>query len=302
MNVLVTGSEGIVGQSIVVAIADRWPAARIARVSRHRMPDVRAVDLRERWQVKDLLLSETFDIVIHAAATPYAPTEARPLDVLAHDLQMTANVLDAARLGGVAHVVLLSSTMVLDLSRVAQPSPIAIAKRASEDLIAAWSRQTGGTHTIWRLFNVVSPAERHDRPGHVCVDLYRRLFVDRASELRLAGDGDQLRCYSWVGDVADAIAGYLTDDRARGHVFSLGSDDPRSVRQLAQALLDAGRRLGILSLDYDPPIVASGQATARDVLARVTDVSRTKWQLGWAPATSFEACVELFLRGKHDVS
>lgn len=302
MNVLVTGSEGIVGRAIVAALAEARPDARIVRASRRitspRAIDrwIRTVDLRDLRQANDLMRGNEVDVVIHAAATPYDPSGARPFDVLAHDLQMATNVLDAAALRGVARVVLLSSAMVLDDA----PSPIALAKRAAEQMVAAWSRQTGGDHTIWRLHNVVSPSEPHDRPGHVCVDLYRKIFVERATRLCLAGGGDQLRCYSWVGDVAQAIARYLTDDRASGGTFSLGSDEFRSVRQLARELVSAGRRLGILPADYDPEIAASGPPSAHDVAARIPDVSEARSRLGWAPTTSFRTCVENFVRGKRD--
>jgi nucleoside-diphosphate-sugar epimerase len=305
MNILVTGSEGIVGQSIVAEIARRWPAAKIVRASSRSLPGVCAVDLRERRQVIDLIRREAPDVVIHGSATPYESWIAKPIDAWDHvyqDLQMTANILEAASIGSVTHVTLLSSAMVTDgevTAGGAASSPIAIAKKVAEGMVGAWARNTGGTHTTWRLFNVISPAEPHDRHGHVCVDLYRRIFLERAAEIEIPGGGNQMRCYSWVGDVAQAIVGYLFDTRAKNGTFNLGSDEARSVAQLARALIDAGVRLGMLFDGYDPPIRET-PAIARDVISRVPDISEARSRLGWAPTTSFDACVENFVRGKRD--
>lgn len=336
MNILVTGSEGIIGSAIVEELSNAnirvpgiamvKPLDRVMRVSRRILPGVWTKNLRNRREVRELF-DHGIDVVIHAAAMPYVPNDPRAFEIMANDLQVTTNVLEAAAESLTAkHVVFLSSATVYEnvpaedyagprrastslpaqrlleeMTETSPPpsSPLAMAKLAGERAVRAWSQQTGRTHTIWRLFNVVSPRERHDVRGHMIVDLYRKIFVEHQSELTVTTGARQHRCYSWIGDVAGAIVRYLGDKRAYGETFNLGGADPVSNQSLAQELLHAGYELGVLrpgslAMRYD--IGADHQFAPR----RPCTV-KAYTHLGWTAPTSFADCIENFVRGKQDV-
>lgn len=321
-RILVTGSEGAIGQYIVKAVAARWPGAEIVRVSRRwPSPGVVFGDLRERsfvqWLLQDRDHAPT-DAIIHAAAAPYDPyLTASPFDLMSHDIRATATVLECAAEARVPHVTLLSSATVYEhaaspwveeatCNAPAPSSPLALAKYVSEEMLRAWSKQTGGSHTIWRLFNVVTPLEPHDRPGHIQVDLYRKIIVERLTDLPIMDT--KVRGFTWVEDIASAIAGYLDDPRALAQTFNLGTDVGSTAVEFALNLRGHGVRLGLVTRDWDADVrmVASTfYCSDRVAVFRAASESRhfpsthkARTVLGWADATSYPECVRKFIEAK----
>lgn len=307
-RVLVTGSEGGIGRSIVTSLARLRPDIEVRRVNRYPQLELTTGDLRDRDFAH--AVTSGVDAVIHAAARRYRPdvAAAAPFDILAHDVDVTTCVLEAAADNRVPHVVLLSSATVYehiggDLTETATDlgplptSAIGLGKLVAEHALQAWAVQTGGRFTIWRLFNVVTPHEAHDLPAHVHVDLYRRIFIDREPVVRV--DGSVRRCFTWVDDVADAIARGLDDVRTHGRTFNLGSDQAVDLVRLATLLVGAGLRFGALPASYCPEIVGS---TAGGTLWAQPRLELAQEILGWMAPTGIAECVERFVRGKMELA
>jgi len=53
------------------------------------------------------------------------------------------------------------------------------------------------------------------------------------------GDGEQVRAFSYIGDVAPIIADAVTVPAAYNEVFNLGADQPYTVNELARAVAQA---------------------------------------------------------------
>ena len=317
-RILVTGATGNIGPYLVTALRERWPDADIVRCggrgTKHGTDH--PGDLRDREFVSRAFSSYghgSIEAVVHAAAAPYYPPHrgevGSPFDLFVHDVDIAMNVLVAARHRGIKHVVLLSSATIYEKTRAASlteaagdasetpEGPIGLSKWAIERALRTWSTQTGGTHTIWRLFNVVSPEESHGTAGHVIVDLYRRIFIDRAEHIDLI-DGGRQRCFSWVGDVACAMTRFLADPRTHNQTFNLGGAEPASVADLAVALVLAGHDLDILPLSYMPSITGACAIATCDDRSRLPSIDKAMQVLGWKPSTSFVDCVDRFVRGK----
>jgi dTDP-L-rhamnose 4-epimerase len=95
-------------------------------------------------------------------------------------------------------------------------------------------------------------------------------------------DGRQLRDYGYVGDVAAANLLALTDDRAIGRAFNVGSGQPTSVLEYAERL---ARYLGS-DLTAETP----GLFRAGDTRHIVSDVSALR-ELGWAPTGTLDTII-----------
>jgi nucleoside-diphosphate-sugar epimerase len=156
-------------------------------------------------------------------------------------------------------------------------------------MVRLWTDgQPGRKHTIWRLFNVVSPLEPHDRPGHLHVDLFRKLFIEKWTEIKV---GPELRCLVWVGDVADAFVRYLFDDRAACQIFNLAGETSISTQQIAEGL----RRFG---LDHGLETKTTIQSEPAGPQRPLPSIHQTHARLGWRPATPPWSCLYKFVAGK----
>lgn len=309
-TILVTGSSGAIGSAIVEAWArlgvftPSWGDRK--RVVTDRM-DTRT-NLCESDEVAELFQRVGPSVVIHAAASRYQPGDVHGFTRAADDLQMTLNVLREAKEAQVEHFVFLSSSTVYETVQpafyhqqfgmlvesmtdiAAMPrSPIAFSKRAGELAVEAWAKETGAAHTIWRLFNVVSPREPHDRPAHVHVDLYRKIVIEQQPTISVPQSA--FRAFVWVDEVADAIARYL--DQARG-TLNLGSTDFVRIRDLANTMVSIAKQLKLVPESYVPIVEMIGGPDDK----RVPNIDKVR-QLGWHWAADYAQCMELFMRGKH---
>jgi len=151
-------------------------------------------------------------------------------------------------------------------------------KAIDEFLALAYHRKFGLPIVIGRFFNVVGPRQ----VGHYGMVIPR--FVDQA----LAGgpvvvydDGSQERCFAHVEEVAEAVIALTDHPEARGRVFNIGSDQPVSIRALAEMVIE--RVNPRVRIEFLPYAEAYGP-DFEDVRRRVPDVTRLRSLLGRAPS------------------
>lgn len=320
--ILVTGSEGNIGPSIVASLHAHVPDAEIIRVSRRPIARLSAHETAETGDLCDaafvsrLFREHPITHVIHAAAPTYnAETYTRePFGVFQGDAAAFLNILSANRERR-AKIIYLSSSTVYESSthvpfaeeltdRLAPPmSPVGLAKCLGERALALSAKETGHDFTIWRLFNVVSPREDHTKPGaHVHVDFYRQLFIERVPTLAIMGDGHQVRNFTWVDDVAETFARFLDDARTSGETFNLAGEESVTLIALKETLVDIGKTMGLLPADYQPETTFGTLFSGVEAPKRVPDLQKLQRALNGKCPTNFRACMEKFIAAKssHD--
>ena len=202
-TILITGSEGNIGTYLVQSIRLKYPEARIIRVGLKEggeefLPEDNLYlgDLRDNKFVDKIFAENKIDYVIHAAARLYgvAGFNSDVYGILSNDIKCLLNVLDHAK--DVKKFVYTSSSMVYESSEkvpfteelteeiMPPKSSYGLTKFFGEKAVKFFNQQHGLNYTIWRPFNVVSPLESHEREsGHVFVDFYRKIFVERAPKI-----------------------------------------------------------------------------------------------------------------------
>jgi len=133
---------------------------------------------------------------------------------------------------GSAQIPMLETT-------IPQPEdPYGIAKYAVELDLESAREMFGLDFTIFRPHNVYG---EHQNIG----DRYRNvvgIFMNRIMQKRplpVFGSGEQMRAFSYIGDVIPAIARAPFVDAAANAVFNVGSDRPVSVNELARTVASA---------------------------------------------------------------
>ncbi len=151
-------------------------------------------------------------------------------------------------------------------------------KAIDEFLALAYHRKFQLPVVIGRFFNVVGPRQ----VGHYGMVIPR--FIDRALDgqaPQVYDDGGQIRCFGHVQEVVECIIGLMDKPAAFGQVFNIGSDQPVSIRQLAEEVI---RRVNpALSVEYLPYSKAYGD-DFEDVRRRVPDLGRLEKTLGFKPS------------------
>ena len=178
------------------------------------------------------------------------------------------------------------SMLATDEERVNPHNSYAISKYTGES-IAITLGQRYHIPTVGMRYSIVQGTRQSFRNAYSGV--LRIFAMQLLNGLRPTAyeDGEQVRDYVYVGDVARANLLVLTDKRAEHQVFNVGGDRKITVNEFARIMADkAGRG------DLGP--ILSGEYRLGDTRHILSDVSKLR-ALGWEPLGCVEQSVEDYL-------
>ena len=283
--------------------------ARYGEIERPRNYEFVRGDLTDINFVEEVVKES--DAVIQAAALIYGVGGFHrfPADILSKDIALHQNVLHGMVRNGVGKMVYISSSMVYercqthpsreaDVDESLIPSTdYGLSKLVGERLTKAFHRQHGINYTIWRPFNIITPHEKGEKElgtSHVFADYIKNIVIEKHTELPIIGDGEQIRCFTWIDDVARGIAEFSFDERAENQTFNLGNPEPITMKDLANLIYGSAKQHGLVSsnggLRFETKLSFDD-----DVRTRIPDVTKAKEILGWEPtlkaAESVDRCI-----------
>jgi UDP-glucose 4-epimerase len=142
--------------------------------------------------------------------------------------------------------------------------------------LAAW-RESRVPVVVARIFNTVGPRQI-GRWGMVLPRFVEAALAGRPLEIH--GDGLQSRCFADVRDVSGALEALLEHPHTAGFVFNVGSDEPITVRALAERVLRQTR--SVSSFVHVPYETAFGNGF-EDLRARQPDLTRLRQTISFVP-------------------
>ncbi len=161
----------------------------------------------------------------------------------------------------------------------------ACSKALDEYLALGYHQRHGLPVVVGRFFNVVGPRQ----VGRYGMVLPR--FVDQAlagGPLVVYDDGRQVRCFAHVADVVRGVLGLMAYPDAAGKVFNLGSDEPVTIRALAETVARVvAPDLAIEHIPYDRAYSPGFE----DIRCRVPDLTRVRQAIGYRPRHGLEDVV-----------
>jgi UDP-glucose 4-epimerase len=164
-----------------------------------------------------------------------------------------------------------------------------INKMAGEWYHILYNNVHGISACALRLTNTYGPRMRVRDARQTFVGLWLRQVV-QGEDIKVFGDGGQLRDFNYVDDVTEAFLLAAVSKNAYGRVFNLGSDDPTSLKDLADLLveLNGGGTFSIVPFPEDKKRIDIGDYYA--------DFQKITSELGWQPRTSLRNGLRLALK------
>lgn len=155
-----------------------------------------------------------------------------------------------------------------------------ISKHAAEQFHLLYGEIYGLCCAVVRLTNVYGPRQRlrDDYQGFLPIFVRRALLDER---IEVFGDGGQRRDCLFVDDVVDCLMKAALAPDAPGEVFNVGNDEHLSLREIAEAIVEAA---GSGRVEFTP---WPDDRDAIDIGSYFGDSSKAKRTLDWAPATRF---------------
>jgi len=252
---LITGGAGFMGSHVVRACLDRGD--RVVALDdlsggfRENVPDGATFvhgSINDAALVNRLFAEHRFDYVYHLAA--YAA------EGLSHFIRVfnyqnnlvgSTNLINAAINGQTVRRFVFTSSIAVygagqtPMSEETTPTPedpYGVAKYAVELDLKAAHEMFGLDYTVFRPHNVYG---EHQNIG----DRYRNvvgIFMNQVMQgepMPVFGDGLQTRAFTHVDDVTPLLVGCVNDDKSKNMVFNVGSEDPRTVLDVAKAVAGA---------------------------------------------------------------
>ncbi|WP_437936244.1 NAD-dependent epimerase/dehydratase family protein [Sorangium sp. So ce341] len=223
-------------------------------------------------------LLSTCEVIFHQAAQAgVRPSWGQSFEgYLRDNVLATQRLLEAARAHGqVRKLVYASSSSVYgdvddvpmhESSRTAPHSPYGVTKLAAENLCELYRRNFGLPTVSLRYFTVYGPGQRPDMAFHRFI-----AAVLKGETVRVHGDGEQTRDFTYVSDVVQANVEAM-EGGAVG-VFNIGGGSRVSLNE-------ALRLLGELA---GPVRVERGEPQAGDVRHTWADTAAARAALRYVP-------------------
>jgi UDP-glucose 4-epimerase len=235
-------------------------------------------------------------------------------DLLAENERILASTFDGAiaahRDGHLGRIIVVSSSMVYESSTVfptpegaqlTSPPPIStygFQKLASEYFAKGAWEQYKLPYTIVRPFNCVGIGERRALRdsdimsgnvklalSHVVPDLVHKILKGQ-DPLHILGAGDQVRHYTYGGDLAHGIRLAMESDAAVNDDFNLSTAESTTVLQLAEAIWHK------IHTDGRPFHYVSDAPFEHDVQLRVPDTRKAREVLGFKATTTLDQMLD----------
>lgn len=324
-TVAITGSAGFIGGYVVQEALDRgYRVIGIDNLSKYgeasrefdENPNFQFINLDVQNSEKLIeIFSEAHHVIAGAAmigGISYFHTYA--YDLLATNERIIASTCDAAikafKHGLLEKVTYLSSSMVFESTdswpskegdeRLVPPpiSSYGFQKLAVEYFArAAWD-QYKLPYTILRPFNCVGIGEKRAlgdveiksgnialAMSHVVPDLIQKVLKGQ-DPLHILGNGNQVRCYTYGGDLARGIIASLDNEMTLNEDFNLSTREETTVLQLAGLIWKK-----IHGTSKDLKVVLEPGFTY-DVQKRIPAVDKAKMFFGFEATTSLNSMLD----------
>lgn len=293
IRILVLGGNGFIGSHLVEALVAGGARVRVLAKSggQQTQPlhgvDYQYADFADSASVAEALVD--VDIVVHLISTTVPATaNLDPVADIHGNLLSTVRLLQQMRDMGINRLVFLSSggtvygnAKFIPISEDHERNPLSsygIVKVAIENYIEMFSIQHGLRSLVLRVSNPYGPRQGHLGVQGVIPTFFQRIIA--GDEIRIWGDGSNIRDYLYISDLVSFIVQGINQDLTG--VYNVGSGQGVSLRDVLNLIEDiAGVSANIKFL---PP-------RGFDVKKVVLDITKARQALDWGPEVSLrEGC------------
>jgi UDP-glucose 4-epimerase len=302
-TVLITGGLGFIGSNLarrLVALGDVEVIILDALVegqggNLHNIHDIQdkitlhIADLGHDWVVNHLVSGVDF-IFNLAGNISHLDSMNHPHLDLEHNCSTHLTLLDACRNFNPHVKIIFASTrqvygkpLYLPLDeehRIEPPDINAVHKLATEQYHFLYQRLYGTRVSCLRMTNSYGPGQllHHNRQG------FLGWFIKKAIDgeiIELFGEGRQRRDLNFVDDVVDALLLAGASEKADGQVFNLGTNEPVSLKNIAEELIAITGRGSITCVPFPP------ERQLIDIGNVYSNYKKIESLLGWSPKVSW---------------
>ncbi|GBD96594.1 dTDP-4-oxo-6-deoxy-D-allose reductase [bacterium BMS3Abin06] len=324
VKILVTGSAGFIGGYLVQELLDHGHEvtgidnySKYGKVEKsydnHENYNFTEGDAKDAGLLKELISDCDQVVAIAAVIGGISLFHELAYDLLAENERITASTFDAAiwafKHRKLKKINVMSSSMVFESTgtyptpegeQLKCPPPLStygFQKLACEYFAKGAFEQYGLPYTIIRPFNAVGTGEKRAKlereilsgniklaMSHVVPDLVQKVLKGQ-DPLHILGSGNQIRHYTYAGDLAEGIRICIESEKAVNEDFNLSTAASTTVLELARLIWE--------KINGDRPFrYVSDKPFEYDVQKRVPSVEKARKILGFETKTSLKDALD----------
>lgn len=248
-------------------------------------------DLSEEKFVAQVFKENEIDKIVHLAAQAGVRYSlVNPGAYIKANIVAFLNMLEAARRYNIKDFIYASSSSVYGNNEkvpfsvfdpVDEPISLYAATKKADELMAYTYHHLFGLNTTGlRFFTVIGPYGRPDMAPLLFAEA-----ITKGEAIKVFNFGRMRRDFTYIDDIVNGIL--LALEKADGYqLYNLGNNKPVELEYFIGCLeKELGKKAIKNYLEIQPG----------DVPATYADIELTKERLGWAPQTSIEKSVRLFV-------
>ncbi len=293
MRVLVTGVAGFLGSHIADAMLARGHEVigidNMVGGSQENIPKgVKFYKLRCQSLSTEDHIMEGVDLVYHCAALAYEGLSVfSPHLVVESIVGASTAVFSAAIMARVKRIVHCSSmarygsivTPYRETQSCYPQDPYGIAKLTAEQLLRNLGKVHGIELVIAVPHNIIGPRQKFDDPYRNVASIIMNRLLQRKPPI-IYGDGNQKRCFSFIGDCLDCLVKMGTQDDVVGEVINIGPDEePVTINELVSVIHH------VMGTHFMPFYVPGGP---QEVFTALCSSDKARRMLNYETKTSLE--------------
>jgi UDP-glucose 4-epimerase len=311
MNYLITGGAGFIGSHLAetlltsgidVAVIDDLSTGSILNIE-HLKPNPRFQYVLDTMMNRAVLteMVDRADVIVHlAAAVGVRLIVESPVRTIETNIKGTELVLELASKKKKKVIIASTSEVYGKASKVPFSEDddlvmgstdkgrwsYACSKMIDEFLALAYWKEKQVPTVVVRLFNTVGPRQT-GQYGMVVPRFVGQAL--RGEPITVYGDGSQRRCFTWVGDVVNALIALAEHPGAVGGIFNLGNTEEVTILELAERTKGLTASVSpILFVPYEQAYATGFE----DMPRRVPSIEKARRLIGYRPTLGLDGILK----------
>ena len=158
-------------------------------------------------------------------------------------------------------------------------TPYAFNKTVAEEIYKFYYKMYGIRCVLFRIANPYGPRGQMKHSKYSIINYFLRQAIED-KEIAIYGDGEQIRDYIYVGDLANVFLLAAVKKEADGEIFNIGSAVATKFKDMVNTVVDV---VGAGKIKHIPWPDNYIDVETGDYVTDITKISKT---LGWKPAVS----------------
>lgn len=302
-KILITGGLGFIGSNLAIRLVREGAKVEIVDSLIPEMGGnrfnikpiankikVKITDMRDAAKMKRAVLGQHF-IFNLAGTLSHVDSMTNPFQDLEINCRAQLCLLEACRFVNPNVKIVFAGTrnqygkalyLPVDEKHLQEPTDInGINSIAAEKYHLLYTKIYNIKTTSLRMTNTFGPRHQMKHHKQGVLNWFLRQIIE-GQQVKLYGDGTQIRDINYVDDVVDALILAAVSPKSTGEVFNLGGS-PITLKEFVQMAI------GVFGSGSFVEVTFPKERKAIEIGNYIADIKKIKEHLGWEPKTKVES-------------